>query len=32
MLIKIMVAVGAIWAMGFFMFHFIRLLLGRRTF
>ncbi len=32
MLFKIVIAIGAIWAMGFFAFHFIRLLMGRTTF
>jgi len=32
MILKLFVALGAIWAMGFFLFHFIRLLMGRRTF
>ncbi len=31
-LLKLAVAFGAVWAMGFFTYHFIRLLLGRRTF
>jgi hypothetical protein len=32
MVLKLFVAFGAIWAMGFFTYHFIRLLIGRRTF
>ncbi len=32
MLFKLFITIGAIWAMGFFAYHFIRLLMGRRTF
>jgi len=32
MVLKLVVAAGAICAMGFFTYHFIRLLMGRRTF
>jgi hypothetical protein len=32
MVVKILVAVGAVWSLGFFVFHFVRLLLGRRVF
>lgn len=32
MLFKLFIALGAIWAMGFFVYHFIRLLMGRKTF
>lgn len=32
MLLKLLVAVGAVWAMGFFIFQFARLLLGRKVF
>ena len=32
MLVIIIFTLGAIWAMGFFMFHFLRPLLGQRTF
>lgn len=30
--VKIFVALGALWSLGFFVYHFIRLLLGRRVF
>jgi uncharacterized membrane protein YuzA (DUF378 family) len=32
MLEKILIALGALWAMGFLTFHFVRLLLGRKVF
>ncbi len=32
MFLKIFVALGALWAMGFFLFHFVRFMLGRRVF
>ncbi len=32
MVLKILVAIGAVWSLGFFVFHFVRLLLGRRVF
>jgi hypothetical protein len=32
MVVKLLVAAGAIWAMGFFTYHFIRLLMGKRSF
>ena len=32
MLFKLFITIGAIWAMGFFTYHFIRLLMGRKTF
>jgi uncharacterized membrane protein YuzA (DUF378 family) len=32
MIATILIVVGALWAMGFFLFHFVRLLLGRRAF
>jgi hypothetical protein len=31
-ILKIIVALGAVWSLGFFVFHFVRLLLGRRVF
>jgi hypothetical protein len=31
-ILKIIVALGAVWSLGFFIFHFVRLLLGRRVF
>lgn len=32
MIEKILFSLVAMWAMGFFVFHFVRLLLGRRVF
>jgi hypothetical protein len=32
MLIKIFVALGALWALGFFVYQSVRLMLGRRVF
>lgn len=32
MLFKLFITIGAIWAAGFFTYHFIRLLMGRKTF
>lgn len=32
MFLKILVALGALWAMGFFIFHIVRFMLGRRVF
>jgi len=30
--VKIFVALGALWAMGFFLFNFVKVLMGRRVF